>query len=159
MTEPKTTTSYGVAGAKLTEGGKIETGYGLGGRKPDSGFHVCPDCDGEGIADASSLVIKPCNRCGGIGQILPTFPIPKSGRVQITATGLGKFEVECIGINGLDNDMLQGFFCGMQGRAHTFRFEHGSDVYQECAFESDSAEFGANPDRNYVSFPIEIIRK
>lgn len=61
----------GVAGAILEQDGRISSGFGLQGRGPSAGLDVCPTCQGHGHFGATnSLVVKPCGRCEGRGQVV-----------------------------------------------------------------------------------------
>ncbi len=67
--------SFGMAGAMLGSGGRIQTGYGLQGREPSPGFVVCPNCEGHGELDnRNTLVRKMCSRCKGNGQVVKVAP-------------------------------------------------------------------------------------
>lgn len=67
--KPTTTVPFGVAGAKLEAGGRIEGIYGLKGRMPSPGYSVCSACDGSGHGPATTLVEVPCPQCGGAGDV------------------------------------------------------------------------------------------
>jgi hypothetical protein len=71
MEKPSTSVPYGVAGANLGPGGRIESPYGLKSRVPSAGYKICPACEGSGEGTATSLVHVPCPKCSGAGQVEP----------------------------------------------------------------------------------------
>ncbi|TWB09330.1 hypothetical protein FBZ89_14214 [Nitrospirillum amazonense] len=86
------------------------------------------------------------------------FPFPKSGKTTVRMTGAGLFEVECVGVDKNDYQLLEGFFNNMQGRFREFQFEHGGSIYPKCRFDSDSATFTRHgPNTISVTFPIKIL--
>jgi hypothetical protein len=87
-----------------------------------------------------------------------TFPIPNTGRTQITLGDEDTFSVECTGIDTDDHKRLVGFFGQMHGRFGEFRFEYAGVLHPKCRFDSDSVTFAQNgADVHDLAFPIKIL--